>query len=71
MVSPLNRRLKMLREEAAACLYLAKVTQAADERVALRRQAARLAMQAEVEERATAPYRLLVEASETVEPQIT
>jgi hypothetical protein len=42
----LTRRLKLLREEARACLHLAQVTLVEAERNDLRRQAARLEMQA-------------------------
>lgn len=45
------RRLKLLREEARACLHLARLTVAEAERMALRNQAARFAMQAEHEQR--------------------
>ncbi len=45
------RRLKLLREEARACLHLANLTAVETERMRLRRQAAQFAMQAELEER--------------------
>jgi hypothetical protein len=46
-----GERLGPLREEARACLRLAKVTQEVAEQIKLRDQAARLAMQAKTEER--------------------
>ena len=45
------KRLKLLRGEARACLHLANLTAVEAERMRLRRHAARLAMQAELEER--------------------
>ena len=45
------KRLKLLREEARACLHLAKLTAVEAARMRLRRQAAYFAMQAELEER--------------------
>ena len=57
------RRLKLLREEARACLHLAKLTALEAERVSLRRQAARLAMQAELEERQRKAGRISVAAT--------
>jgi hypothetical protein len=55
MQSCSSRRLKLLRQEAHACLHLARLTETQAERLRLRGEAARLAMQAEQEDREHGP----------------